>query len=51
MSHFMGVGIFRVVLTRTDLGCWRLTLSFQIDIVNVMKLLVLGEKDKSLNWK
>ena len=26
MSHFMGVGIFRIGLNRPDLGCWRLTL-------------------------
>ena len=27
MSNFMGVGIFWIGLNRTDLGCWRLTLS------------------------
>ena len=27
MSHFMGVGIFRIGLNRPDLSCWRLTLS------------------------
>ena len=27
MSHFIGIGIFRIGLNRTDLGCWRLTLS------------------------
>ena len=27
MSHFMGMGIFRIGLNRTDLGCWRLTLT------------------------
>ena len=26
MSHFIGVGMFRFGLKRTDLGCWRLTL-------------------------
>ena len=26
MSHFVGVGIFRIDLSRTDLGCCRLTL-------------------------
>ena len=26
MSHFMGVGIFRIGLNWPDLGCWRLTL-------------------------
>ena len=26
MSHFMGAGIFRTGLNRTDLSCWRLTL-------------------------
>ena len=30
MSHFMGVGIFRIGLNRTDLGCWRLTLRFNV---------------------
>ena len=27
MSHFIGVGMFQIGLNRTDLGCWRLTLS------------------------
>ena len=26
MSHFLGVGIFGIGLSRTDRGCWRLTL-------------------------
>ena len=26
MSHFMGVGTFRIGLNRPDLGFWRLTL-------------------------
>ena len=34
MSHFMGVGIFRIGLNRTDLGCWRLTLSFRSHLFN-----------------
>ena len=29
MSHFMGVGIFRIGLNRTDLGSWRLTLNLK----------------------
>ena len=29
MSNFMGVGIFWIGLNRADLGCWRLTSSFQ----------------------
>ena len=31
MTHFMGVGIFRIGLNRTDLGCWRLTLTGPFD--------------------
>ena len=27
MSHIIGMGIFRIGLNRTDLCCWRLTLS------------------------
>ena len=27
MSHFIGVGIFRIGLNRPDLGCWQLTLN------------------------
>ena len=29
MSHFMGVGIFRIGLSLTDLGCWKLVLTKQ----------------------
>ena len=27
MSHFIGMGIVWIGLSRTDIGCWRLTLS------------------------
>ena len=34
MSNFIGVGIFWIGLNRTDLGCWRLTLSSLITVPN-----------------
>ena len=32
MSHFVGVGIFWIDLNRTDLGCWRLTLTTTVPL-------------------
>ena len=37
MSYFMGVGIFRIGLKQTDLGCWRLTLISHLIINDTLK--------------
>ena len=47
MSHFMGVGIFRTGLNRTDLGCfWRLTLNCCSTLIirEVIKFCNLGNQ-------
>ena len=44
MTHFMGVGIFRIGLNRTHLGCWRLTLRLLTHVRLVRQnVLILSE--------
>ena len=52
MSHFMGVGIFRIGLNRTDLGCWLIDLNNTViskDILYLTTILGRSRKEKISN--
>ena len=48
MSHVMGVGIFRIGLNRTDVGCWRLTLKLIVNPIQINFHGAIGETLKIL---